>query len=93
MLSNRKEMKMYVVVNTTRLMHYFARYDEHPVMPGEEPHTYGTLEDAVEQQVSLHFENGHSPETAVVYELVPVSIKEVMPIFEAKVKEEKENNE
>ena len=43
-----------------------------PVMPVEEPHTYGTLSDAAEQVVSLMEEYGHTPDTAQIYLLVPI---------------------
>lgn len=77
---------MYVVVNKTRMAYPspMGKEREHPVMPSEEPHTYGSLADAVEQVVDLHFVYAHTPETAVVYKLFPVHLDDVLPIFEAK---------
>jgi len=83
---------MYVVVNTATKC-TFSFGGEHPVMPLEEPHTYETLESALEQVVDLHYEHGHTPETAVVYELVPVPTDKVQPLFEKMVETMREDYE
>ncbi len=68
----------YVVVNVTHPI--YAGIGEpywFPVMPGEEPHTYGTLDEAAECLADLAEEYGHTPKTALIFKLEPVPIKEV----------------
>jgi hypothetical protein len=65
--------QQYVIVNTTHLIAWFdAARTAHPVMPGDDPHTYPDLTSAAETLVDLHYEHGHTPDTAQVYFLVPV---------------------
>ncbi len=81
---------MYVVVNMT-IRHPSLSSGGHLVMPGENPHTYISLDEAVEQQVDLHYEHGHMPETAVIYKLTPVPLEEITPLFEATKEEMRED--
>jgi len=64
---------MYVVLNAARPYDYsFGRPGEYHIMPYEDPHTYGALDEAAEQVVTLMAECDHTIETAPIYCLVPV---------------------
>jgi len=83
---------MYVVLNASRPYEYsFGRPGEHCVMPAEDPHTYGALDDAAGQVATLMAEYGHTVETAPIYCLAPVPralVEEAMARAQARLAEE-----
>jgi hypothetical protein len=73
----------YVIVNTTRLIPWFSTVrPAYPVMPGDDPHTYPDLMSAAEMLVDLHYEHGHTPDTAQIYFLVPVPARVVDQFYQ-----------
>ena len=70
---------MYVIVNvgkplwpsTTCPPEWFF------VLPGKEPHTYGTLDEAARELAELMEEYGHTLDTAPIFRLEPVPSGEV----------------
>ena len=62
----------YVIINESRGIDCLSRDGEHYVMPGEDPHTYGGLEDAAEGLHTLMIEYDHTPQSAPIYRLVAV---------------------
>jgi len=72
---------LYVVINTSRLAEW-GRDGEFSVMPGDNPHTYTSLESAVECQAQLALESGHTIDSVPVYRLAVVPDEEVQPLFE-----------
>jgi len=78
---------LFVVVNTTRSS-MWGRDGEYRVMPGEEPHTYGSVRTALGQVAILAVEHGHDLTTAQIFELVPVPLTgEMEAELEDRVKE------
>ena len=65
--------EMFVIVNVSKPYAYAQEWGEFYVMPGEEPHTFGSLVEAVFEQLMLMDEYGHNPYSAPIYRLVPVS--------------------
>lgn len=71
------EGQQYVVVNTSNPMWLAFNEDypgEFPVMPGEEPHTYGLLRNAADCLADLMDEYEHTIESAPIFSLIPVPL-------------------
>ena len=68
---------LFVIVNTSRGVDVFPAPGMHYVLPGEEPKTFGTLDEAAESLLDLTDEYGHTVETAPIFRLVPVPVDEV----------------
>jgi len=68
---------LFVIVNTSRGVDVFPAPGMHYVLPGEEPRTFGTLDEAAEALVELADEYGHTVETAPIFRLEPVPVGEV----------------
>ena len=87
---------LYVVVNLAKQVEAAPKLGKkwHYVMPGEEPHTYDILDDAIEQVAALHQEFDHDLTTACVFELVRVPNREMQERYDqfvASMEEEDEN--
>lgn len=70
----------YVIVNVTRGPGWKPYWFY--VLPGEEPHTYGTLEEAAEGLLFVMEEYGHTIETAPIFKLEPISVEEIEAVLE-----------
>lgn len=73
--------ELFVVVNRSRLI-WPGGFNEHPVLPGEDPHTFNCIPDAAEALADLASEYNHTPESAPIYRLVPVPVAIVRPLLE-----------
>ena len=62
----------YVIINESCGIDCLGRDGEHYVMPGEDPHTYGSLEDAAEGLQTMIDEYDHTPQSAPIYRLVAI---------------------
>ena len=67
----------YVLVNESMGIAFLGREGEHYVMPGEDPHTYGSLEDAAEGLQTMIDEYDHTPQSSPIYRLVSVPLSDV----------------
>jgi hypothetical protein len=79
----------YVVVNTTRGP-FYREPGECFVMPGEDTHTFSSIERAAHCVLDAVLEHGHDLESARIYRLVPVPKPAVQSAFYAAVKEREE---
>jgi hypothetical protein len=68
---------LYVIVNVSKRIEFLSAPGRHYVVPGEEPGTFGTLDEAAEALLDLMDEYDHSLETAPLFKLVPVPVDEV----------------
>ena len=74
--------QQYVVVNLAMNNHGIVRgvitpNAGHPVMPGEDPHTYYDLDCAAEGLAYLFADYGHTLDTATIFRLLPLPRAEV----------------
>lgn len=54
----------------------------YPILPTEEPHTYGTLQRAAELVASLIEDFGYTTQNTRIYRLVPVADEDALPIIQ-----------
>lgn len=87
------EGQQYVVVNCSLGSGpLFGDPGELNVMPGEEPHTFGTIMSAAREVNSLMEEYDHDLETAQIFQLIPAPLDWVEESLKL-VKEENDGNE
>lgn len=82
----------YVVVNTTRGP-FYREPGECFVMPGEDTHTFSSIERAAHCVLDMVLEHGHDLESARIFHLTPVPERAAQKAFFAAVKERKEEVE
>jgi len=82
--------EMYVVVNLAGDIHTGAGHKSYYVMPGENPHTVDSLQDAVEIAADLSKEFGHNLVTAGVFRLVRVPTEAIQEMYDEALKREEE---
>ena len=75
-MSKAYDGSLYVIVNVSKPVGLATSPGMYYVT-GEEPHTFGTLDEAVEGFLELAREFGHTLETAPMFKLEPVSVEEV----------------
>ena len=76
-MSKEYDGSLYIIVNVSKPVGLAASPGMYYVLPGEESHTYGTLDEGVEEFFELSREFGHTLETAPIFELKPVSAERV----------------
>ena len=88
-LATMQSMDQYVVVNVTRGPVY-REPGECFVMPGEDTHTFNSLERASHTVLDMVLEHGHDLSSARIYRLALVPEREMQKAFFAAVKEREE---
>ena len=88
-LATMQSIDQYVVVNVTRGPVY-REPGECFVMPGEDTHTFSSIERASHTVLDMVLEYGHDLSSARIYRLAPVPEHELQKAFFAVVKEREE---
>jgi hypothetical protein len=72
----------FVVVKVDESTPWSEHETFYPVMPREEPHTYGTLQSAAELVASLIEDFHYTTESIKIYRLVPIADEEALPLIQ-----------
>lgn len=73
----------YVVINMEKMTPDHG----HPVMPGEFPQTFPTIDGAMDEVVRLSVEFDHSVDSARIFQLVPMDLKEMNERFDEAIED------
>ncbi|OUC11783.1 MAG: hypothetical protein B0A82_26745 [Alkalinema sp. CACIAM 70d] len=69
----------FIVVKVDEPLPWSKQETFYPILPTEEPHTYGTLQQAAELVASLIEDFGYTTQNTRIYQLVPVPDAEAPP--------------
>jgi hypothetical protein len=69
----------FVVVKVDEPLPWSEQEVFYPILPIEEPHTYGTLRSAAELVASLIEDFGYTTQNTRIYRLVPVADEDALP--------------
>ncbi|MBE9179364.1 hypothetical protein IQ268_12405 [Oculatella sp. LEGE 06141] len=72
----------FVVVKVDEPLPWPEQETFYPILPTEEPHTYGTLQRAVELVASLIEDFGYTTQNTRIYRLVPVADEDTLPLIQ-----------
>lgn len=72
----------FVVVKVDEPLPWSEQDIFYPILPVEEPHTYGTLQRAAELVASLIEDFGYTTQNTRIYRLVPVADEDALPIIQ-----------
>lgn len=72
----------FVVVKVDEPLPWSEQEIFYPILPIEEPHTYGTLQRAAELVASLIEDFGYTTQNTRIYRLVPVADEDALPIIQ-----------
>ena len=73
----------FVVVKVDEPLPWSEQETFYPILPTEEPHTYGTLQCAVELVASLIEDFGYTTQNTRIYRLVPVADEDTLPLIQS----------
>lgn len=68
----------YVIVNMERM----TPDQGHLIMPGETPQTFPSIDGAINEVVRLSIEHDHNVESARIFQLVPMDLREMHEKFD-----------
>ena len=68
----------YIVVNMEKI----TTDHGHPVMPGELPRTFSSIDEAINEVVCLSMRYDHNVETARIFQLYQMDLKEMHALFD-----------
>lgn len=72
----------FVVVKVDEPLPWSEQEIFYPILPLEEPHTYGTLQRAAELLASLIEDFGYTAQNTRIYRLIPVADEDALPIIQ-----------
>ena len=72
----------FVVVKVDEPLPWSEQEIFYPILPIEEPHTYGTLQRAAELLASLIEDFGYTAQNTRIYRLIPVADEDALPIIQ-----------
>lgn len=72
----------FVVVKVDEPLPWSEQETFYPILPTEEPHTYGTLQRAAELVASLIEDFGYTAQNTRIYRLVPVSDEDALSLIQ-----------
>jgi hypothetical protein len=72
----------FIVVKVDEPLPWSEQEIFYPILPTEEPHTYGTLQSAAELVASLIEDFGYTAQNTRIYQLVPVADEDALPIIQ-----------
>jgi hypothetical protein len=80
--SPNSNLPTFVVVKVDEPLPWSEQEAFYPILPTEEPHTYGTLQSAVELVASLIEDFGYTTQNTQIYRLLPVADKDTLPLIQ-----------
>ncbi|KAM3090430.1 hypothetical protein ACKFKF_34830, partial [Phormidesmis sp. 146-12] len=80
--SLNSNLPTFVVVKVDEPLPWTEPETFYPILPVEEPHTYGTLQRAVELVASLIEDFGYNTQNTRIYQLVPVPDEDTLLLIQ-----------
>jgi hypothetical protein len=80
--SLNSNLPTFVVVKVDAPLPWSEQEAFYPILPTEEPHTYGTLQRAAELVASLIEDFGYTTENTRIYQLLPIPDQEALPLIQ-----------